>query len=394
MIVLLSACQPRVNGNTLRLSGVIEATQVKLIAELGGRVVEIGADEGDAVQAGQTLVRFDDAALQAQVKQAQAAVRAAEANLAQVKAVARSEEIAAAQAALLQAQAERDGALSAYKDTVAILDNPQELLAQIDAARTAARLAEQNVAVAQTKLAEARWWREFYDDDKGRRNSLDKQIAIAQSDLGAAQAQLDGANAQVKALEAMRRAPVTLQAQANGAHSAYTMTVASVWVAEAALAELKAGAPPEEIALAEAQLHQAQAQLKQAQAYLVRATVDTPLAGIVESRSAHVGETVQPGATLMTVMNLDEVNLVVYVPQTQLPRVQLGAPVQVYVDAYPGQTFVGQVAFIARQAQFTSRDTQQQEDRANVVFGVKVRLSNTDHRLKAGMTADAVIELR
>jgi len=50
------------------------------------------------------------------------------------------------------------------------------------------------------------------------------------------------------------------------------------------------------------------------------------------------------------------------------------------------------VSFIARQAQFAARDIQEQADRANVVFAVKIRLSNADHRLKAGMNADAVIE--
>ncbi len=392
MMVLLSACQSNRDINTLRFSGVIEGTQAAVVTEMGGRVIELAADEGAAVQSGQVLARLDDAALQVQVKQAQAAVRAAEANLAQVKAGARSEEIAAFQAALTQAQAERDGAAAAYKNTETMLKNPQQLLAQIDAARAAAKLAEQNVAVAKSKLAEARWWRDFYDDDKGRRKSLDKQIAIAQSNLDAAQAQLDGANAQVNALQAMRRAPVTLQAQVNSALSGYSLTVASVIVASAVLAELKAGPTPEEIALAQAQLHQAQAQLELAQAYQSRAELRAPLTGLVASRSVHAGETIQPGALLMTVSNLDEVTLVVYVPQTQLPRVRIGAPAQVFVDAYPGQTFAGQVTLIARQAQFASRDIQEQADRANVVFAVKVRLSNADHRLKAGMNADAVIE--
>jgi multidrug resistance efflux pump len=391
-IVLVSACQPSANGNILRFSGVIEGTQASVIAEMGGRVIELAADEGDTVQAGQVVARLDDAVLDVGVKQAQAAVSAAEANLAQVKAGARSEEIAAAEAALTQAQAERDGAAAGFKDAENMRRNPQELLAQIDAARTAVKLAEQNVAAMKSKLAEARWWRDFYDDDKGRHYSLDRQIAIAQDNLDAAQAQLDGANAQVNALQAMRSAPVTLEAQVNSALSGYSMTVASVAVAGAALTELKAGPTPEEIALAEAQLHQAQAALKLAQAYQSRAELSAPLTGSVASRSVHVGETVQPGATLMTVSNLDEVTLVVYVPQTQLPRVQIGAPAQVFVDAYPGQTFIGQVTFIARQAQFASRDIQEKADRANVVFAVKVRLANADHRLKAGMNADAVIE--
>jgi len=388
---IVSACQPSTNGNTLALGGVIEATQATVVAEVGGRVVEMAADEGDSVQSGQALVRLDDAALQVQVRQAQAAVSAAEANLAQVKSSVRKEDIAVAQAALTQALAERDGAADAYRDAQRILLNPQQLLAQIDASRAAVKLAEQSVAAAQSKLAEARWWRDFYDDDRGRRASLNKQIAIAQDNLDAAQAQRDGAQAQVKALEAMRNAPVTLRAQVNSARSGYSMTLASVSVAEAALAELKAGSSPEEIALAEAQLHQAQAQLELAQAYRSRAVLRSPLNGVIVSRSARVGETVQPGAALMTVAYLDQVTLVVYVPQTELPRVQLGAAAQVSVDAYPGQVFTGQVTSIARQAQFTPRDIQAREDRTNVVFAVKVRLPNADHRLKAGMTSDAVI---
>ncbi len=390
-VLVFSACQSNGNANG-KYSGVIEATSAKVVAELGGRIVEIGADQGDLVQAGQALVRLDDAALQAQVKQAQAAVSAAQANLAQVKAGARREEIEAAQAALRQSQAERDGALQAYRDAQAILDHPQQLLAQIDAARSGVKQAEQAVAIAQSRLAEARWWREFYDDDVGRRESLDKQMAIAQRNLEAAQAQLEGAQAQVKVLETMRVTPVTLQAQVNGARNSYSMTLASVSMAESALAELKVGPTPEEIALAEAQLHQAQAQLKLAQAQLARAVVRAPLSGTVLSRSARVGETAQPGATLLTLANLDEMTMLIYVPQTDLPRVRVGDAVAVTVDAYPGQVFHGQVASIARQAQFTPRDTQAKEDRAKVVFAVKVRLPNADHRLKAGMTGDAVIE--
>jgi len=68
--------------------------------------------------------------------------------------------------------------------------------------------------------------------------------------------------------------------------------------------------------------------------------------------------------------------------------------VQVYVDAYANEPFDGQVVSIAQQAQFSSRDTQAKEDRANIVFAVKVHLPNPDHRLKAGMTADAIIDLR
>jgi HlyD family secretion protein len=157
--------------------------------------------------------------------------------------------------------------------------------------------------------------------------------------------------------------------------------------------ELKAGPTPEEIALAEAKVQQAQASLKLAQAYQSRAQVAAPLMGMVAQRSGHVGETVQPGTTLLSIGNLDTLEMIIYVPQAQLPRVQIGAPVKIYVDAYPDEVFIGEVVNIAQQAQFSSRDTQNKVDRANIVFAVKVRLDNADGRLKSGMTADAELEL-
>jgi hypothetical protein len=123
-------------------------------------------------------VTLDDAALRAQVKQAQAALSAAEANLAQVKAGTRREAIEAAEAAAQQAQAERAGAALTVSNTLQIRDNPQQINAQVDAARSGAALAEQNVAVMQTRLAEARYRRDFYEATRaGHRRSTRKAIA-------------------------------------------------------------------------------------------------------------------------------------------------------------------------------------------------------------------------
>jgi HlyD family secretion protein len=394
-LLLVAACQSA-NGATQsnRFSGALEGTKVNVAAEIEGRITHIAVDEGDTVTLGEPIVTLDDAALQAQVKQAQAALSAAEANLAQVKAGTRAEVIDAAQAALQQAQAERAGAATTLSNTIEIRDNPQQINAQVDAARSGVSLAEQNVAVMQTRLAEARYRRDFYDNDKNKRETLDKEIAIAQKNLDAAQAQLNGARAQLSALQALRSEPVTIQAQVNQARNGYSLTIASEAVAAASVVELKAGPTADEIAAAEAKVQQAQASLKLARAYQSRAQIVAPLAGLVAQRSGLVGETVQPGAVLLSIVNLDTVDMIIYVPQAQLPRVQIGAPVKIYVDAYPNEVFNGEVVNIAQQAQFSSRDTQNQEDRTNIVFAVKVRLPNADGRLKSGMTADAELELR
>ncbi len=389
-IVLLIACQSA-TGETAatRFSGVIEGTKVDVISEVGGRITGLAVDEGDVVTAGQPIVTLDAASFAAQVKQAEAAVAAATANLAQVKAGTRAEAIQAAEAALQQAQAEQSGAASTLSNTLKIRNNPQELIAQIDAAQSSVKLAEQNVSVAQTKLDEARYWRDFYQSDKKKIETLDKEIAIAQTNLESAQAQLDGAKTQVSALQAMRANPINLQAQVDQARSAYSLTLASTAVAAANLDELKTGPSAEDLALAAAKVQQAQAQLKLAQAYQSRTIIESPLTGIVAEQAAHVGESAQPGTPLMSLINVDTVDMTIFVPQAELPRVQIGMPAKVYVDAYPNEVFNGEVTSIAQQAQFSSRDTQNQEDRTNVVFAVKVRLHNTDKRLKAGMTADA-----
>jgi HlyD family secretion protein len=158
--------------------------------------------------------------------------------------------------------------------------------------------------------------------------------------------------------------------------------------------ELRAGPTPEEIALAEAKVQQARASLKLAQVYQSRSQIAAPLSGIVAQRSGHVGETVQPGTSVLSIVNLDTLEMTIYVPQAQLPRVQIGVPVTISVDAYPTEVFSGEVVNIAQQAQFSSRDTQDKEDRANIVFPVKVRLANSAGRLKSGMTADAELQLR
>lgn len=163
-------------------SGTIEAEEVLVTAEIAGRAQRLFADEGSEVRAGQDLAQIDTALLEAQLEQAKAAVAAAEANLAQIRAGTRSEEIAIAEAQVKQAEAAAAGAAQAYEHALAILNNPRELdlqLAQaranrdsalraleklragtrqedIDAARAALALAQENLHATRDKLSAAK----------------------------------------------------------------------------------------------------------------------------------------------------------------------------------------------------------------------------------------------
>ena len=164
-----------------------------------------------------------------------------------------------------------------------------------------------------------------------------------------------------------------------------------VAVAKAKLDELKAGPTAEELAVAEALVDQARSAISALETQIEKMTLHSPIAGIVTSRSAHEGEAAIAGATLLSVANLDEVKLTVYIPEDELGRVYLGQQVEVQVDSFPGRVFTGTVCYISQQAEFTPRNVQTEEERVNMVFAVRVRLPNQDHLLKPGMPADAVI---
>ena len=103
-------------------------------------------------------------------------------------------------------------------------------------------------------------------------------------------------------------------------------------------------------------------------------------------------ELAAPGATLLTLADLDHVSLVVYVPEAKLSAVQVGQKVTIRVDSFPNRSFPGEVVHIADQADFIPDRVQAQEDRVALVFAVKISLANPDHLLKPGMPADMPLE--
>jgi multidrug resistance efflux pump len=165
-------------------------------------------------------------------------------------------------------------------------------------------------------------------------------------------------------------------------------------MAQAQLDALEAGATKEEIDMAEAQVEQAQAALDALVVLRSKQTIVAPVGGIVLEVSIHQGELAAPGSTLLTLGDLDEVTLTVYVPENRLGQVNIGQEVEVSVDSFPGRTFIGTVVAIADEAEFTPRNVQTQEERVNMVFAVEVSIPNPateDHPLKPGLPADAVI---
>src|SRR5438034_242759 len=157
------------------------------------------------------------------------------------------------------------------------------------------------------------------------------------------------------------------------------------------LALLEAGPRPDAVAAARAQVGEARAALALTQARLADTRLVSPLTGIVLRKSMEVGETATPGAPILTLIDPNDLWLRAYVSETDLGRIRLGQAAALTVDAFPGRMVAGVVREIASEAEFTPKNVQTKKERVNLVYRVKIGVSNPDGVLKPGMPADALI---
>lgn len=135
----------------------------------------------------------------------------------------------------------------------------------------------------------------------------------------------------------------------------------------------------------------AEARARLAESQLEKTEIPSPNEGTVLVRAVEVGEVVQAGQALALIVDLDRLELKVYVPEADLGKVQLGSEARLSVSAFPDRFFDAHVARVDDYAQFTPRDIHVPEERTRMVYGVTLALENPEGQLKPGMPADAWI---
>lgn len=364
-------------AGTISGNGTVEATEVDLAARVSGRLLVVGPREGDTVTKGQEVAVLEAAELEAQVVQARGNLAAAEAALADLVAGTRAEEVRRLRA---QAQAAKDARLQAEarRDLVRAGTRTEEL----EQVRAAARQAQ--VAFEDAER-EARRVETLAGQGAVPGRELDQALARRDS----AQAVLDAARQRLAEAEAGARAEDVRVAEAAAAQS-----VAQEKAAQAALALAVAGPRRETVQGAEARVEASRGALAAAEALLAQTRIVAPGDGRVTLRNAEPGEVVTPGFPILRLAELGRVWLRVYVPEPRIGLVRTGQRATVSVDAFPGRGFPGVVTEIAEKPEFTPKNVQTHEERAKLVFGVKVEVENPGGELKPGMPADAVITVQ
>lgn len=121
-----------------------------------------------------------------------------------------------------------------------------------------------------------------------------------------------------------------------------------------------------------------------------KSQIRNPVAGTVLATYVRAGEIVQAGQPLYKIANLAAVDVRAYIAETQLAHVHLGSDAEVAVDAAggPRRTFHGKVTWMSAQAEFTPTPIQTRDERADLVYAIKIRIANEQGVLKVGMPAD------
>jgi membrane fusion protein (multidrug efflux system) len=356
----------------------VDAHITPIAARIGGTVLKVPVEPNQEVEAGTVLVEIDtrdyEVALErarAELADAEAAAKAAQVGVPITSTTASSNELTA-QGGVEQAE-------------VAHLEAKQGV--EVARTRLATAQARQREAAANATKAsrDVERLKPLLDKDEISQQQYDAAVAAAASNTAAT----ESAQAQVKEAELGIRVAESRLAQAGVGR-------------QQASAELKgAQTAPEQVtasraraAAAEAKVRQNQAMVKQAELNLEYATVKAPIKGIVSRKSIEVGQVIQAGQPLMTIIPLERVWVTANFKETQLENMRPGQRVTIEVDAYGGREFSGKIESLA--AATGSRFSLLPPDNATgnyvkVVQRVPVRIlldegQDPEHLLRPGMS--------
>jgi len=258
------ACRGRADEGPLRASGYVEATEVRIAPEVGGRILAMSVEEGDRVAADTVVARLDTTDIELAIRRAEADRAQAIAQLKLLQAGARPEEVR-------QARAQGESAK-----------------ADIVAAESELRAASQDLQRFEALLKANAGSRKQRDDAATRRDVAAARVAAAQE-----------------------------RARAAGE----------------AVARLVAGARREEIAAAQARIDGIDAQIAALRKNQGDAVVKSPVAGTVTARLLDTGELIAPRTPIVVVTDLDRAWANVYVDEPIVPRLKLGQSIPLLTDA-------------------------------------------------------------
>ena len=285
-------------------------------ARVSGHVIKVNYDDGQFVHKGDVLVQLDPTDYQVAYERAKADY---------------ADSQASAQAAEFGVPISSVGSVQQIRSADAELENAQAGLSA----------AQKQVTAAQAQVVEAQANAQKLNSDVERYRQLLGKREISQQQFDAATAAATGANATVEARQAS-----LLAAQAAVQQAQSRITQAHAEIRNAQITPKQVAATQAKARSAAAQAERYKAALDQAQLNLQYTTIAAPVDGIVGRRSVQIGQNVQSGQDLMSIVPLRDIWVTADFKETQLTNMKPGEPVRVKVDTYGGRIWNGHVTSI------------------------------------------------
>jgi multidrug efflux system membrane fusion protein len=200
------------------------------------------------------------------------------------------------------------------------------------------------------------------------------RLAEAESRVPEAEARVSEAQARLEEAKINQNAAARLSEDGFASQSRLAATDAAVAAAKAGVTSATSG-----LRAARSGIEAATAAVAGAEKEIERLTILAPFSGMLESDTAELGSLLQPGALCATIIQLDPIKLVAFVPETEVNRVTLGAMAGARLAA-GGEQVTGAVTFLSRSADPETR-----------TFRVEIEVNNSDLRIRDGQTAEIAI---
>ncbi len=240
-----------------------------------------------------------------------------------------------------------------------------DVLVQLDTTESSAQLAAARAAVHRTH----------------------QSIARAQADVTLREAELKLAEADLRRATELVRTNAATQADLDRRTAQRDVAKASLEGAEVAVEDAKAAT---EVAAA---------QVAQIEAAIADMTLKASVSGRVEYRLAQTGEVVGAGGRVLTLLDLHDVHMTMFLPTNQAGRVELGSEARIVLDSAPDYVIPANVTFVAGEAQFTPKYVETSSEREKLMYRIKLHIDTQlleAYRgyVKAGMTGNAYVRVR
>jgi HlyD family secretion protein len=363
-LMFLAGCKKSAEPpGTLFVSGRIDGDTVDISSKIQGQIVNLTGREGDSVTAGQVLAWLSSPQLEAIRDSQKARIVSDQRKTDQLKKQLATNAEKVGQARLYEIQAETD-APGRVKEAEAELAASKSELARWEAELEQVQTdAKRYAPLAQSGAVAIQVAEQYKTKEDVARASVEagrKKIAAAEASLQQARAQLQ--NIPIKAADRL-----TLLREAD---------------------ELK-----EQIASAQADVEADRGALRKIEADLADLSIRAPITGTILTRSAEPGKVIQPGQTILTMVDLKKLYLRGFVPEGAIGKVKVGQQAEVYLDSNPKQGIPAEVIRVDPEAMFTPENTYFKEDRVKQVLGLKLGLRGAYGYAKPGMPADGRIQV-